>query len=218
MASGDDTVGPLRELRVWLEQAEEKLADRERHARATDDSAELREVAATRAEIATEWDALANRYDALARERDLVSLRRDKRASDRDVTARAAHSDLDPGFTNRWLSAVDRDDSSGDRADSADDRRAAAAARGRAAADRDRATTDLAAAAARAGGYADEVRHLQAALASRTVIGQAVGLVMARRGLSSDDAFAELVQLSQQRNTRLREVAAALVAEAQPRS
>ena len=39
---------------------------------------------------------------------------------------------------------------------------------------------------------------------------------MARRGLSSDDAFDELVRISQNTNTKVRDVAAAMVADAQP--
>ncbi|MEX2291059.1 MAG: ANTAR domain-containing protein [Mycobacteriales bacterium] len=50
----------------------------------------------------------------------------------------------------------------------------------------------------------------------RPVVGQACGLLMARRSLSTDDAFTELVRLSQTSNTKLRDVAAALVADAQP--
>jgi hypothetical protein len=51
---------------------------------------------------------------------------------------------------------------------------------------------------------------------TRPVDGQACGLLMARRSLSTYDAFTELVRLSQTSNTKLRDVAAALVADAQP--
>lgn len=49
------------------------------------------------------------------------------------------------------------------------------------------------------------------ALATRNVIGQAVGIVMERYKVDSDRAFAFLVRLSQTRNTKLRTVATALV-------
>ncbi|WP_375424397.1 ANTAR domain-containing protein [uncultured Friedmanniella sp.] len=50
-----------------------------------------------------------------------------------------------------------------------------------------------------------------AALRSRMVIGQAVGILMQRDGLDSDAAFAWLVDTSQRTNTKLREVARQLV-------
>ncbi|MCA1711276.1 MAG: ANTAR domain-containing protein [Actinobacteria bacterium] len=220
MAPDDDSFASLSEWRVRLEQTEDTLADRERRAREDDDQAGLDDVAARRLSMTAEWDALADRYDAWARQRDLTALGRDKQASGRDVTARRLADDADPGFANRWLSAGDRDDSGGDRADSFDDREHAADARHRASRDRDDAAQDLEAAAERAAEQTavndDQVRHLQQAVASRTVIGQAVGLLMARQRLSSDDAFAELVQLSQTRNAKLRDVAAQVVADAQP--
>ncbi len=166
--------------------------------------------------IAAEWDELAERHDAWARRRDLQALARDKRSSDRDVSARRLADDQDPGFGFRWLSAGDRDDSSGDRSDSFDDRQKSRTAREHAASARGRAATDRSAAAEQAAGQAAEVRHLERAAASHTVIGTALGLLMARGGLSSDDAFEELSRLSQSTNTKLRDVAAAIVADAQP--
>jgi GAF domain-containing protein len=59
-----------------------------------------------------------------------------------------------------------------------------------------------------------EVRHLHAAMLSRSVIEQAKGIVMARQGCSPDEAFAVLTRLSQSRNVKLRDVAASLVAGA----
>jgi AmiR/NasT family two-component response regulator len=47
----------------------------------------------------------------------------------------------------------------------------------------------------------------QAALESRDVIGQAKGVLMAREGLTADDAFARLRSLSQQRNQPVRDLA-----------
>lgn len=51
---------------------------------------------------------------------------------------------------------------------------------------------------------------------ARLVIGQAQGLVMARHSVSSQAAFAILTKLSQHANAKLREIAAQIVAEAEP--
>jgi GAF domain-containing protein len=58
-------------------------------------------------------------------------------------------------------------------------------------------------------------QHMQAAMASRAVIEQAKGIIMAERRCPADDAFSILSKLSQDSNRKLRDVAAALVAEAQ---
>ncbi len=47
----------------------------------------------------------------------------------------------------------------------------------------------------------------QAALETRDVIGQAKGVLMAQSGLTADDAFARLRELSQQRNQAVRDLA-----------
>jgi hypothetical protein len=60
-------------------------------------------------------------------------------------------------------------------------------------------------------GWARQDQTMTEALATRNVIGQAVGIVMERYQLDSDRAFAFLVRLSQTRNTKLRTVATALV-------
>jgi hypothetical protein len=60
-------------------------------------------------------------------------------------------------------------------------------------------------------GWAKQDQTLTEALATRNVIGQAVGIVMERYQLDSDRAFAFLVRLSQSANTKLRAVATALV-------
>jgi AmiR/NasT family two-component response regulator len=49
--------------------------------------------------------------------------------------------------------------------------------------------------------------HLREALESRDVIGQAKGILMARRGCTADVAFDALRKVSQHRNIKLREVA-----------
>ena len=63
-----------------------------------------------------------------------------------------------------------------------------------------------------------EVKGLHLALKTRTVIGQAVGIVMAQRTLTSAEAFAHLVELSSHSNLKLRDVAAALVSDAESRA
>jgi len=52
---------------------------------------------------------------------------------------------------------------------------------------------------------------LQAALAGRAVIDQALGIIMGQRRCSADEAFAVLREVSQTGNTKLREVAARLI-------
>ncbi|GGX59181.1 hypothetical protein GCM10010358_11860 [Streptomyces minutiscleroticus] len=65
-----------------------------------------------------------------------------------------------------------------------------------------------------------KIEQLQTALSSRAVIDQAIGIVIAERHLAPDDAFQVLVGLSQRTNTKLRDVATALVhrAAAPPRA
>lgn len=60
-------------------------------------------------------------------------------------------------------------------------------------------------------GFTDE--QAAQALQSRTVIGQAIGIVMVREQLDSDRAYEHLVELSQRSNVKLREVARQLVAD-----
>jgi GAF domain-containing protein len=57
-------------------------------------------------------------------------------------------------------------------------------------------------------------QQLERALASRAVIEQAKGILMARTGWTADEAFAELVRRSQHLNRKLRDLAAELVAGA----
>lgn len=53
--------------------------------------------------------------------------------------------------------------------------------------------------------------QLQIALQTRTTIGQAIGILMEREGLSADAAFANLKTVSQTSNVKLREVAQAML-------
>jgi GAF domain-containing protein len=56
------------------------------------------------------------------------------------------------------------------------------------------------------------VKDLRAALDSRAVIDQALGIIMAQQRCSPDEAFCLLRRASQSRNVKLREVAAGIVA------
>lgn len=56
-----------------------------------------------------------------------------------------------------------------------------------------------------------ERKSLQSAIASRTLIGQAEGILMERYGIDGDAAFGALRRVSQNRNVKLREIAAELV-------
>jgi AmiR/NasT family two-component response regulator len=56
-----------------------------------------------------------------------------------------------------------------------------------------------------------EVEGLQAALASRHIIGMAQGILMLRYGVDEAKAFAFLARTSQQENVKLREVAQRIV-------
>lgn len=53
--------------------------------------------------------------------------------------------------------------------------------------------------------------HLQRALSSRSVIDQAIGIVMAQQQGTPEQAFAALRTISQRRNIKLRQVATELV-------
>ncbi|MGH3628291.1 MAG: GAF and ANTAR domain-containing protein, partial [Sciscionella sp.] len=55
------------------------------------------------------------------------------------------------------------------------------------------------------------IENLEAAVESRQMIGEAVGLIMARQGVSEDEAFAVLQRASQRMNVKLRLIADQLV-------
>jgi AmiR/NasT family two-component response regulator len=55
-----------------------------------------------------------------------------------------------------------------------------------------------------------KIVNLQRAVDSRDVIGQAKGILMARRGINADDAFELLRRTSQELNTKLVEIARTL--------
>ena len=62
-------------------------------------------------------------------------------------------------------------------------------------------------------GHARQIENLSAALTTRKVIGMALGLVMARHRLDEDTAFAYLTRVSASTETKLRDVAADVVAQ-----
>ena len=62
----------------------------------------------------------------------------------------------------------------------------------------------------------DQVENLRTAMRSRDVISQAQGIVMARFGLSSEQAISYLRRGSQQSQVKLRDVAAQIVADHRP--
>lgn len=64
----------------------------------------------------------------------------------------------------------------------------------------------------------DTVEQLTHALESRAVIDQAIGIIRARSGATADEAFDRLRRMSQNENTKLREVAGRLVEEAARRA
>lgn len=62
-----------------------------------------------------------------------------------------------------------------------------------------------------------EVDGLRSALGSRTLIGKAIGVIIEREGVNETEAFEILKTMSQHRNIKLRDVAARLAEEAQPK-
>ncbi|WP_308199386.1 GAF and ANTAR domain-containing protein [Saccharothrix sp. S26] len=62
------------------------------------------------------------------------------------------------------------------------------------------------------------IEHLHRALESRAEIDQAKGVLMAAHGVDAEEAFSRLVTESQERNTKLREVARNLLASVRRRS
>jgi GAF domain-containing protein len=71
----------------------------------------------------------------------------------------------------------------------------------------------FAAHAALALGHAQRLENLNAALASRKVIGLALGILMERFGIDEDRAFAYLTRISASTETKVRDVAASVVAD-----
>ena len=78
-------------------------------------------------------------------------------------------------------------------------------------AEEDRTVESLLIAAHDLEAMAREIEQLREALSSRAVIDQAKGIVMARTGVTADEAFRSLVKMSNDTNVRVAEVAAALV-------
>ena len=57
----------------------------------------------------------------------------------------------------------------------------------------------------------ERIANLEVALQTNRDIAMAIGIIMARRGLGPDAAFAELRQVSQRRQVKMRELAAVVV-------
>jgi GAF domain-containing protein len=66
--------------------------------------------------------------------------------------------------------------------------------------------------------YARHVENLEEAVRTRTMIGQAIGIVMERYHLDDERGFAFLARLSQQRNVKLRLVAEEIIADVHQRA
>ena len=60
-------------------------------------------------------------------------------------------------------------------------------------------------------GAHEQIANLEVAVAHRTVIGQAIGILMERFDLDSDHAFALMARLSQDRNVKLYALATEIV-------
>jgi len=58
-----------------------------------------------------------------------------------------------------------------------------------------------------------EVAELRQALETRTVIGQAVGMIMERYKINAEAAFSVLTRVSRQTNVKVREVALSMTAD-----
>jgi hypothetical protein len=59
-----------------------------------------------------------------------------------------------------------------------------------------------------------ENAHLEQALRTRALIGQATGLLMREQKLTATEAFARLVEMSSRTNVKVREIASRMVREA----
>lgn len=212
-------------LEAWehrLRLAEEDLLEREREALASEPSpSERLAFAAEHDKIARDRDSIATSYDQQANGRDRIGLGRDVAGSGRDRRARALQRDRDPAVGDRWHAGADRDFGAGDRGDSYDDRARSSQARERAADDRthaadDRtqAVEDLDQAADKAAEQDRALDGLRTSLESRLLIGQAQGLLMARHHVSSQASFALLTRLAHDSKSKLLDIAALLVGEA----
>jgi GAF domain-containing protein len=79
------------------------------------------------------------------------------------------------------------------------------------------AATDAIASARRYAQARAEADNLRRALDSRAVIDQAIGVLMAQRGIGPQQAFDELSRTSQNTNTKLRDVAGKVIDRARRR-
>jgi AmiR/NasT family two-component response regulator len=63
-----------------------------------------------------------------------------------------------------------------------------------------------------------EISTLRKALQTRTTIGEAIGMLMQERGISSEHAWAYLVRISSDSEVKVRDIAAQMVEEANARA
>jgi hypothetical protein len=213
---GDDVVD-VDDLAAWetrLAAAEADLREREQRALEGDPTREeLVAFAAEHEKLASDQDAVADARDAQAGRRDSAGFGRDVRGSQRDRSSREDPGDTGRARLDRIVSGMDRDLAAGDRADSGDDRKRASRARQQAATDRQDARDDAVAAHDKADEQARALAVLLEALESRSVIGQAQGMVMERYNISGDAAFSLLVRLARNTNMTLHDISARMVAE-----
>jgi transcriptional regulator with GAF, ATPase, and Fis domain len=57
------------------------------------------------------------------------------------------------------------------------------------------------------------IKNLEQGMVTRQMIGQAVGIIMAARHVTSDEAFAQLKRISQKTNVKLRDIAADVISK-----
>lgn len=137
--------------------------------------------------------------DALATRRDRAAEARDLKASVRDRRARVVSADGDAGFADRFLSACDRDEAAGDRASAMDDR--AAAQDDQVAGQSSWPSPAVVTAPSSAFERLDAGRTFH----------QALGMLMARSGMSAAEAFEALLLTSVQQDLSLPEAATRVV-------
>jgi hypothetical protein len=209
MAAEDD----LAQRRDVLDRAEHVLSGREAYVATLEQvTEELATLRVGRDELAQLYDDLAEADDELAADRDRFAIDRDVRATDRDLAPAGDEPDQESRLAIRSLSAGDRDDAAADRANARDDRRIAGEDRKRAADSRQLAAADREATTENTWISENEVETLRRGLDSRTVTGQAVGILMERHGLTTQGAIDVLANASQRDEVGASQVAQRIVA------
>jgi hypothetical protein len=209
MAADED----LAQRREVLDRAEHELAGREAQVVALEPFTAVLAVLRTgRDDLAQLYDDLADDDDERAAVRDRFAVDRDVRASGRDVAPLSGQADPESGLANQFLSAGDRDEAAADRANSRDDRRIASEDRKRAADSRQQAAADREATTESSWIAENEVETLRRGLDSRTMTGQAVGILMERHGLTTQAALEVLAESSTHHHVGVSQIARGIVA------